>query len=674
MVTKSVTSLEPLARHPQTSRKVVDWLRSAHFIRKPIDDAASSDTFDHYIEMLDPRRARFLATDIQDLERYRYELDDALKTGRLEPAFEIYNRFRERTVDRLEFALARVEEGIDTFDFSLDEAIEIDRTGAAWPAGEAAANDLWRQQLKGTVLNMRLAGEDDAKIEERLSKRYRNRLRRARQIKSEDAFQTYVNAFAATYDRHTQYFSPRNYENFSISMSLSLEGIGAVLEGADEYTWVKELVPAGPADKSGALRPNDRIVAVGQGENGTLIDVVGMRLDDVVEMIRGPKGSVVRLQVASGDADSAAADRVVAITRNTVKLEEQSAKSRVLTVEDGALDRRIGVIEVPTFYIDFKGRQEGKPDYRSTTRDVRRLISDLKGEGVEGIIVDLRGNGGGSLEEASTLTGLFIPDGPTVQVKMARSRTRVQHDEDKGYVAWDGPLAVLVNRFSASASEIFAGAIQDYGRGIVTGNRTFGKGTVQTLIELDRGQLKLTQAKFYRVTGQSPQTHGVAPDIAFPEFPFLPIDEDDQNFGWDRVDPVDYDADDTIHSVLGALRQRHSRRTDSDAEFNYMRARVDRNRELDQRTHISLNDVERRTQKEADDAWALSLENSLLEARGEPLAASLEELRDRRAAAEEDGESAPDPLLEETASILADYIGLTRQVAMAEGVPRPVLQ
>ncbi len=671
-----VITLAPHARHGETSVAVVEWLNRAHFIRKPLDDAASSATFDRYLDLLDPSRVHLLAEDIRELEQYRFVLDDALKSGELEPAFDIYNRFHERLVERLDYSLDRVEKGIDSFDFDLDEAVKIDRAGAAWPMHEEEASDIWRRRVKGTVLNMILSGSEPSEIEERLAKRYRAQLRRVRQVTSEEAFGLYINAYAATFDRHTQYFSPRDSEDFNINMSLSLEGIGAVLAPEDEYTLVDRLVPAGPADKGGQLKPADRIIAVGQGRHGALIDVIGMRLDDVVELIRGPKGSVVRLQVIPALADDTTGEtRTVSITRNTVRLEEQSAQSQVLTVNDGIADRRIGVVSVPTFYIDFKARQEGRPDYRSTTRDVRKLIDELKAEGVDGIVVDLRNNGGGSLEEASSLAGLFIRSGPTVQVKMARRDTRVQSDNDDGLIAWEGPMAVLVNRLSASASEIFAGAIQDYGRGVVTGHRTFGKGTVQTLIELDRGQLKMTQAKFYRISGLSPQSQGVAPDIHFPDPPGADRlgNDEDESIGWDRVEPAHYRRFGVVDPVLGAVRARHDQRVADEPEFNYLRARADRSREITNRTHISLLRTEREARKESDDAWALELENTLRLARGEEPAASLEELRKRQL--DNDGdEQPPDPLLQETANVLADFIGLTRQVAMRPTETAAVVQ
>ena len=362
---------------------------------------------------------------------------------------------------------------------------------------------------------MLMNGRELDEIEDVLGKRYRNRLKQTARTRSEDAFALYVNSFASTYDPHTQYFSPRTSENFNINMSLSLEGIGAVLENRDEYTTVRRLVPAGPADKNGGLKPADRIVGVGQGDGGVIVDVVGWRLDEVVALIRGPKGSIVRLEVIPAGADEGVTTEV-RIVRNTVLLEEQSAQKRILTYGQGDSPRKIGVIEVPTFYADFRAMQRDPEDAKSTTRDVRRLIGELQEEEVEGIVVDLRNNGGGSLQEAQTLAGLFIDSGPIVQVKVQQRATQVHSDKREG-VAWDGPLAVLVNRLSASASEIFAGAVQDYERGIVTGSRTFGKGTVQTLFPLNRGQLKVTQAKYYLPSGQSTQHQGVAPDIAFPE-------------------------------------------------------------------------------------------------------------------------------------------------------------
>ncbi len=663
-------SLAPMPEHPRTSLTIVDQLRQHHYDTRKIDDRVSSEVFDNYLDTLDSGRAYLLAEDVRTLdERYRFALDDALKRGDLEPAFEIFNLFQDRVADRLEFLLDTIGMGLETLDFTLDETLEIDRSNASWPADRVQMNDLWRRRLKASVLGMLLNDRELEEIEELLTKRYRNRLKQTARTRSEDAFALYVNAFASTYDPHTQYFSPRTSENFNINMSLSLEGIGAVLENKDEYTTVRRLVPAGPADKNGVLRPADRIVGVGQGESGVIVDVVGWRLDEVVALIRGPKASVVRLEVIPAGSDEGVTNEV-RIVRNTVLLEEQSAQKRLLSYEAGSVTRKVGVIEVPTFYADFRAMQTDSENAKSTTRDVRRLIDELKEEGVEGIVVDLRNNGGGSLQEAQMLAGLFIDSGPIVQVKVQHRETQVHSDQRSG-AEWDGPLAVLVNRLSASASEIFAGAIQDYERGIVTGSRTFGKGTVQTLFPLNRGQLKVTQAKYYLPSGQSTQHQGVSPDIEFPEtYDADRIGESalDDAMPWDMAAPAPFPKRDEVSQFVDALADRHRSRVEGDSDFEYLRALSERNALDRVKTHISLNRETRDREKAEYEDWRLDLENTLLLANGEEPVASIEELN---AVEEEEGDAAPDPLedpmLRETGQILLDYIGMRRQVAMIEG-------
>ena len=655
--------LNPLSVHPRTSLTIVEQLRHNHYLQKNLDDEISSEVFDKYLELLDGARVFFLAGDIEAIEKYRYSLDDALKRGNLKPAFEIFNLYQARLVERFDFLLGTLEAGIDGFDFTEEEWIETDREYAAWPADPAEADLLWRKRLKAAVLNMKLNGKELPEIRELLTKRYRNRLNQTRQTKSEDAFQVYVNAFASTYDPHTQYFSPRTSQNFNINMSLSLEGIGAVLRSEDEYTSIVRLVNAGPADKSGQLKPGDRIVSVAQGEDGPLIDVVGWRLDDVVEMIRGPKGSLVRLEIMRDDAESQGST-VVQIVRNTVKLEDQAARKKLLTLNRGGRDFRVGIVEIPTFYVDLNAAQQGESGYKSTTRDVRRLIGELKDEGIDALVVDLRNNGGGSLQEADSLTGLFIKSGPTVQVKSAKRRTRVWADSDDDTV-WDGPLAVMVNRLSASASEIFAGAIQDYGRGIIIGSQTFGKGTVQTLIPLNRGQLKVTAAKFYRVSGRSTQHQGVIPDIEFPEiYDIHRIGESslDDAMPYDRIQPAAFSGDDDIQPLLSDLRARHDERVASVPEFAYAQALAAKSTENYERTRLSLNEARRRAENAEDDKWRLELENTLRMAKGEPELASLDELDDPEF--DDEAPAEDDPLLVEAGEILLDFIGLERQVAM----------
>ena len=677
--------LAPLASHSKTSISIVNELRRNHYYpRRKIDDSVSAQVFDKYLDRLDSDRAYFLASDVQALdEKYRFSLDEALKQGDLEPAFEIFNLFQERLIDRLEYVLEAVDHGLDTLDFTVDESLEIDRENAPWPRDREEMDELWRKRIKAWTLEMLLRDREIDQIEETLAKRYRNRLRQLTQTKpetrSEEAFQSYINAFTSTYDPHTEYFSPRNYAQFNINMSLSLEGIGAVLRPEDEYTSIVRLVPAGPADKSGALNPLDRIIGVAQGETDPIIDVVGMRLDEVVDLIRGPKGSIVRLQVI-GPNDGEGDARIVQITRNKVMLEDQAAQKKLLEYELGGRERKVGVIYVPSFYADPKasGRGEG----RTTTEDVKRLIDELKQEGVEGIVVDLRNNGGGSLEEAKTLTGLFIESGPVVQVRHQGRRAQPFPDTDSR-VDWNGPMAVLVNRLSASASEIFAGAIQAYQRGIITGSRTFGKGTVQTLLPLNRGRsyLKITQAKYYLISGQSTQHQGVIPDIELP----APFDIDqigesalDDAMPWDRITPADYSTNHSVAPFVDALQEAHAQRVADDPDFRYVRALTERDAENRARTSISLSREKREQERQADDDRRLAIENALLTAKGEPPIEDLEEMYDgEQANADSRGpnplgelEEDPlvnDPMLRETGRILLDYIGLNHQYAMVEG-------
>ena len=659
--------LAPLDVHARTSLTIVEQLRHNHYLRKTLDDQASSEIFDNYLEALDGARMYFTAADVAAMEKHRLELDDALKRGNLDPAFEMFNRHQRRLIDRFEYLLAKLEDGVEALDFNADDTLDVDREDAPWPEDEAALDALWDQRLKAAALGMRLNGKPDAEITELLTKRYRNRLKQARQTKSEDAFGLYVNAFTTAYDPHTRYFSPRVSQNFNINMSLSLEGIGAVLRSEDDYTSVVRLVPAGPAAKTGKIKPADRIISVGQGERGPLIDVVGWRLDDVVELIRGPKGSKVRLEIVPDKAEGQAA-KVVQITRNTVKLEEQAARKKLLTLKRGGRDYRIGVIEVPTFYVDFKALKQGDPNYRSTTGDVARLVRELEAEGMDGLVVDLRNNGGGSLQEADKLTGLFIKSGPTVQVKAARKRANVYADDDDDLV-WDGPLAVLVNRLSASASEIFAGAIQDYERGLIIGGRTFGKGTVQTLVPLNRGQLKITAAKFYRVSGQSTQHRGILPDIEFPDlYDVEHIGESslEDAMPWDLIRPAAYPRSNDIRPALATLRARHAERTLDNPDFVYLRTLAERIRQDSAKTELSLNEAERRRQKAEEDAWRLDVENSLRLAKGEPPLKDLDELdaEEDLAAEEEADDPTDEALLAEAGELLLDLIGLGDQVAM----------
>ena len=562
--------LKPLPEHAHNTRNIVDALAQRHYVRNMLDDQLSLRIWQEYLDDLDPARSYLLAGDVSEFRRYEYEMDNALRRGNVAPAYEIFNRYHERVVNRFESVLAMIGEGFEAFDFTVEESLEIDREEAPWAVTNTELDELWRKRIKNEILNLKMANKEPDDIKELLIKRYTNRLSRTQQTNSEDVYQLYMNSFTKTYDPHTQYFSPRTAENFNINMSLSLEGIGAVLQREDEYTKVVSLVPAGPADKSGQIFPNDKIIRVGQGIDGEMVDVVGWRLDEVVQLIRGRKNTVVRLDVIP--AKNETEQKVISITRNTVKLEEQSAKAEVIEVEQLGYSYKIGVIDIPTFYVDFRGSQRDQADYKSTTADVRELLRDLKEQEVDGIIVDLRNNGGGSLQEANLVTGLFIDRGPTVQIRQKTNRVDVLTDKDISTV-YEGPLAVLVNRLSASASEIFAGAIQDYHRGVVIGSQTFGKGTVQSLMTLSRGQLKLTQAKFYRISGESTQHQGIIPDITYPS------DYDPETIGestledplpWDKIQPTGYRTKRDLTHLLPELRNQHAQRVANDPDFEYL--------------------------------------------------------------------------------------------------------
>ena len=667
--------LEPKASHRQTSVDIVDRLRDGHFVKKGLDDEVSSQTFDNYLDFLDLRHLHFLADDIAEFEHYRYQLDDALREGDVEPAFAIYNRYRQRALERIEYEAMLIEQGVDQFDFTLEEAIDVDRTDAPWPDSRESLENLWRLDLKGSVLSRKLAGESFEAIGEALTKRGQNRARTIRQTRSEDVFQRFVNAFALTYDEHTQYFSPRDSEDFGIFMSLSLQGIGAVLGTEDEYTVVRDLVTGGPAQKGGELKAGDRIVAVGQ-DRQPFVDIIGRRSDDVVQLIRGPKGSRVRLKVIPASAKDEEV-RVVEIVRESVSLVDQSASKSLLSIGRDGREHRIGVVVVPTFYADFRAMEQGEESYKSTTRDVARLIEELKAESMDALIIDLRDNGGGSLQEAVELTGLFVDSGPVVQVKSLRGRTRVLGDDD-GAAVWDGPLAVMVNGGSASASEIFAGAIQDYDLGVVVGSRTFGKGTVQTLVELPRGrgQLKVTERKFYRVSGSSTHYNGIVPDIEYPAPTDVYRDRWDGGAIGGRgsdVAPIGHPKAQRFGTHVDALQRRHEERVADDPDFAYLRARGEYLEGLRARTEVSLSEETRLAERAADDAWALRLENELLVAKGKEPVASVEELDEAGVAIDDAEHPEKDILVQETANILIDYLALSQGIALADSVGKPVV-
>jgi carboxyl-terminal processing protease len=644
----------------------------------------SSAHLDSYIDSLDRAKMFFTAADLAEFEQYRTAMDDQLHDGNIEAGFVIFNRFQQRLENRLERVIEALPSAVESMDFSVEESFDLETDELAWAKSDAELDERWRKRVKNEVLSLKLAEKPRDEIATTLSRRYQNQLKRVRQYNGQDVFQIFANSLTELYDPHTNYLSPRRSENFNINMSLSLEGIGAVLQQEDEYTKVARLVAKGPADKQGELKPSDRIVAVGQGEDGPMEDVIGWRLDEVVELIRGPKDSTVRLEVLPAKAKSADQHKVITIVRNKVKLEEQSAQKKVLEIPDGDKVHKVGVIDIPAFYIDFDAMRRGDEDYKSTTRDVKRLLQELQDEGVEGIVIDLRNNGGGSLQEANELTGLFIEYGPTVQIR--HSSRRVWRDGKRLKTSYyDGPLVVLINRLSASASEIFAGAIQDYQRGIIVGDRSFGKGTVQTLIPLTEGQLKITESKFYRISGDSTQHRGVVPDIDFPSI----YDPDeigesslDHALNWDQINPVRHHRYNDLSTVVPHVTASYVERSAGNPDFIYLEDQVKLAREASAITKLPLNEAARIALRDEQEQKALMIENKRRKAKGEELLTSLDEdeeeaddtagdedaIGDEVAANDSAEDDAPDVLLTEAGNVLVDAL-LLKQRAYAVHTP-----
>ncbi|MDD1013556.1 carboxy terminal-processing peptidase [Pseudomonas rubra] len=666
LAANSWDKLQPDRDEVVASLNVVELLKRHHYSKPPLNDARSVIIYDSYLKLLDPARSYFLASDIAEFDKWKTQFDDFLKSGNLDPGFTIYKRYLDRVKSRLDFALAELGKGVDNFDFTTKETLLIDRKDAPWMKNQAELDDLWRKRVKDEVLRLKIAGKEPKAIQELLTKRYKNQLTRLDQTRAEDIFQAYINTFAQSYDPHTNYLSPDNAENFDINMSLSLEGIGAVLQSDNDQVKIVRLVPAGPAAKTKLVAPADKIIGVAQG-NKEMVDVIGWRLDEVVKLIRGPKGSVVRLEIIpASNAPNDQTTKIVPITREAVKLEEQAAKKSVLKLKQDGRDYKLGIIEIPAFYLDFKAFRAGDPEYKSTTRDVKKLLTELQKEKVDGVVIDLRNNGGGSLQEATELTSLFIDKGPTVLVRNSDGRVDVLEDENSG-AFYKGPLALVVNRLSASASEIFAGAMQDYHRALILGGQTFGKGTVQTIQPLNHGELKLTLAKFYRVSGQSTQHQGVLPDIDYPSI----IDTKEigesalpEAMPWDTIRPAIKPAVDPFKPFLAQLKARHDTRTAKDPEFVYIRDRLALTQKLMNEKTVSLNEADRRAQHADIESKQLALENTRRKAKGEePLKELKKEDEDALPVEPDDTKPEDDAYLKESGLILLDYLGLNSQVA-----------
>jgi carboxyl-terminal processing protease len=646
-------ALAPTARERMIARQVGSLLEEAHYSKLKIDDSLSPRVMDKFIDGLDGQRSYFLASDIAEFETHRLRFDDMIRTGDIEPAYLIFARYQQRNRERVQHALALLDREPD---FSLNESFEFDRESAPWAKDSAELDELWRKRVKNDAISLLLTNKSWTEARDVLRTRYERVLKRADQVKPEEVFELFLNAYARTFDPHSSYFSPRNSEEYKIQMSLNYEGIGASLQLVDEYVTIMNLIEGGPAAAAGTLKINDRITAVGQGRDSSMTDVVGWRIDDVVQLIRGKGGTPVRLQILPAGAAPGSPEKTVEFMRGKVTLEAQAAKKELKTFRRGEREHKVGVINVPGFYSDYDAQRAGDKDYRSTTRDVRKLIDELKKEGVDSIVMDLRGNGGGFLPEAQSLTGLFIDRGPVVQVQFSGGDKEVLDDDQSG-VAYEGPLVVLIDRFSASASEIFAGAIQDYGRGVVVGQRSFGKGTVQNLVPLSRwsarpvnGQLTVTIGKFYRVTGESTQHRGVEPDVTLASpISLADIGESslDDALPWDRIQAAGFGQPGQLTPSIAKLVTEENARQRRDPDYRWWLADIAAVEKLRSQKSLSLNIETRKADRAALETERLTRENERRAARQQPALKAISEL---------DSAELPDVILDQAVQVAGDMV------------------
>jgi len=684
-----VPELKPTPQEARAAHLSAEILSHYHYKMPPVDDALSQKILDKYLKSLDPEKLFFVKEDIDNFSRERARLGLALLQEDLSVPFAIYNLYEKRAAERFSYARGLLKAG---FDFQANESYQFSRDKAAWPNTEAEMNELWRKRVKNDWLRLKLAGKDDKSIVDILDKRFDGFRKRLGQVTSADAFQTYMNAYTTAIEPHTNYLGPRAAADFDISMRLSMVGIGAVLAESEDFATIRELVPGGPASLSGQLNIGDRIAGVAQGDSSAMTDVQGWRLDDTVALIRGAPDSVVVLDVLPADAGPDGIHKRVTLIRKKISLEHQAAKSSVRSVTDGKVSRRIGVITLPSFYEDVAARQKGARDFRSATRDVARLLDELKKDKVDGVLIDLRNNGGGSLTEAVDLTGLFIGKGPVLQQRDASGHIEVESDTDPT-VAWNGPLGVLINRASASASEIFAAAIQDYGRGVIIGESSFGKGTVQTVIDLDRvaksskpqfGELKLTVAQFFRINGGTTQLRGVTPDILIPSV------LDAENFGessfdnalpWTQIKAANYMPEGDLKPLLPILLTLHDARVKEDKAFQYLQEDIALSRLERDKNLVSLNEAERRKEREAQETRLRAREDRLdAGAKNAPARSNTrsddglqpsERNFANELAAEKIRKSAEDFVLNEAVSIVGDEMAVLKTGGALAGSAKP---
>jgi carboxyl-terminal processing protease len=653
-------TIHPLKYMANEDELITTILQRYHYRKFQLNDSLSGVIFNRYLKSLDDNRSYFYASDIADFNQYKYQLDDDIKNGNLNPPFIMFNVFKNRMNERIDFAERTLDKG---FNFNENDEFQIDREKAAWAKDSVELNSIWYKKTKNDALNLILTGKKWDDIKSTLKKRYENLRKSLLQYSNEDVFQLFENSFAESLDPHTDYMSPSTSDNFKIDMSRSLEGIGAQLQTEDEYTKIADVIAGGPAFKSKQLHKDDKIVAVAQGKEGEFVDIIGWRVTDVVQLIRGPKGSIVKLQIIPAGQSANSRTKEVTLVRDKITLEEQSAKSKILDLKNDNKNYKLGVITIPAFYSDFDAEQRGDKDYKSTTKDVQKLLAELIKAKVQGVIIDLRSDGGGSLEEAIKLTGLFIKNGPVVQIKSSDGSIRVESDPDPS-IQYNGPLAILVNRLSASASEIFSAAIQDYGRGLIIGENTYGKGTVQNLIDLNRlmpnsetklGQVKLTIAKFYRINGESTQHMGVVPDINFPPiFDFSEIGESSEpsSLPWDQIKSATYTQFGNIKQYVPELVKKHEERIKKRNPLweEYM-DEVNDYKEAHNKKTVSLNETVRKKEHDEEEQKRFEKENERRNNLGLKLLKKGE-------TPPVDEDTKNDPLLDETGHILSDYIAI----------------
>ena len=609
-IIQSDTLLYPDSKHREQSKLIFQLLSKYHYKKLSVNDSLSEKILEKYIQSLDPSREYFYESDITYFNQYESQMDDYVISGYLEPAYEIFTVYHERVKDRIDFVFSLLE---NEPNFSINEDFSFDRKKAIWFKNSLEMNDYWRKKIKNAILNLKILGKDWDSNKETLDKRYKRFQKTISQFNSEDVFEIFINSYTELYDPHTNYFSPVNADKFEINMSKTFEGIGARLQQDIEYTTIYQVMPGGPAYRSKELEKGDKIIGVGQGDDGDFEDIIGWRLDDVVTKIKGQKGSVVRLLVLKKESQIDDYPDTVRLVRDRVDVVDEDATFEVIPFMDNNRSYNIGMIKIPSFYLNFEEAQKGVQNYKSVTRDVRKCIDSLKNLSVDGIIIDLRNNGGGSLQEAIDLTGLFIESGPVVQIKSSSGRIEIEKDFDKR-IHYDGPLLLLNNSFTASSSEIFSGALKDYNRGLIVGESTFGKGTVQNLLDLDRffpiaslklGQLKITLAKYYRVNGGSTQKIGVEPHIEFPNIYDRDIYTENSRINaleWDKIRDISYvDINYITKPLIDHLNSKFLKNVEKDSSFISYVSFVDETKKSRENKMISLNyDIRLKEKKEND--------------------------------------------------------------------------